>query len=503
MNAACGQTVTLINPCHVLQADDPFTTGVVYMPIGLATFAATMRASGFTVNLIDAFGENPRQCATQGKFMILGLSTGELVARIAPDSKAVFIFAINITYHMSIVEIIRAIKQRYPALAVIVLENTQAVTAYSIRHAAAELFEAGADYAVCGEPERRALRLMRCLTEQRRIEDKDGIIHRRDDPDASPLAEAFIDNLDELPFAAWDMFPVENYWRLKYAHGPFTSDKYLPIQTSRGCPYKCRFCVIPQTNRHRWRARSAKSVVDEIEHLHNTLGVSEFHIEDLNPTVNERRIIEFCNELMARGLRVRWKICAGTKIETIKSPDTLELMARAGCDYISISPESGSARLMKLIDKPFDIEHAIAMIKRMRQLGIASQACFVLGFPGETEADRELTRQMVRRLVVAGVDEIAQFIVTPVPGSAIASELEGYSNYSELHFSPTWRQDYAGLNAFRVSLYRDFLLWKLRFNTLALLAQPFRFLSRRFRTKMEMVPYRALRTKMLRCKQRS
>ena len=65
--------------------------------------------------------------------------------------------------------------------------------------------------------------------------------------------------------------------------------------------------------------------------------VKEFHFEDLNPTVNETRTIELCNEIIKRNLNITWKIVAGTKVESIKNTSTVELMAKAGCKYISIS----------------------------------------------------------------------------------------------------------------------------------------------------------------------
>jgi radical SAM superfamily enzyme YgiQ (UPF0313 family) len=128
----------------------------------------------------------------------------------------------------------------------------------------------------------------------------------------------------------------------------------------------------------------------------------------------------------------------------------------------------------------------------MNKVGIRSQACFVLGYPGETEYDLRMTWDLVHELTRVGVDEIALFIITPVPGSSIYDEFAGFSSLSQLNFSPTWRIDYGRLNRFRVSLYFRFLLWKLRYHPLKLLKQPLNFLRRRFETKMEMVPYRAL-----------
>ena len=93
--------------------------------------------------------------------------------------------------------------------------------------------------------------------------------------------------------------------------------------------------------------------------------------------------------------------------------------------------------------------------------------------------------------------EIALFIVTPVPGSDIFEEFSGYTDYSQLNFSPTWRQDYKKINQFRVKLYGEFLWWKFRFHPLSILKQPFNFLLRNFNTKMEMTPYRVLLTVLM------
>ena len=212
----------------------------------------------------------------------------------------------------------------------------------------------------------------------------------------------------------------------------------------------------------------------------------------MDPTISDSRIREICTEILRRNLGVTWKIAAGTKVETMRDEETIDLMAKAGCRYISISPETGSPRLLKLMRKPFNLKHAVRLVKRMNQVGVRSQACFVLGYPGETEEDLRMTWNLVRDLTRVGVDEIALFIVTPVPGSSIHEKFSGYSNLSELNFSPSWRTDYAPLNRFRLRLYVHFLWWKLRYHPLKLLRQPINFLRRRFETKMEMVPYRAL-----------
>lgn len=489
--------VTLINPNLVFQKSDLFTTGIVYMPIGLAYFAGTLQQNNFECNVIDAFGEKPEQFQENNNLLIRGMMPDEVVDQIQPDTKAIAIYASNLTYHHAIVDIIQAVRPRFPKIPIILIENTQAVTAYSLRCVQEGFYDLGVDYIIAGEVEDRGIRLLSSIQKgesKDEISKIDGIGFRKNGVIHFTEPEYKIDNLDILPFPAWDLFPLENYWKLKYAHGPFETNRYLPLLTSRGCPYSCRFCVIPETNKGHWRFRSPKNIVDEIETYVNEFSVCEFHVEDVNPTISESRIVEFCNELLRRNVNIIWKISSGTKIETIKNESTIELMAKAGCKYISFSPESGSPRVLELINKPFKIGHAVQLVKKMNEVGIRSQACFVLGFPGETNEDRKMTRDLVRSLTKVGIDEIALFIITPVPGSSIFDQYSGYSDYSQLNFSPSWRYDYKVLNDFRVHLYKSFLFWKLRYHPFKIIKQIMNFIFRKFETKMEMTPYRAFRT---------
>lgn len=495
-------SVVLINPNLVVQRDDLFTTGIVYMPIGLAYLAAALRQMGLDVKVIDAYAQNPTAAEIVGKRMFLGLKPHEVVSLIPNDVDAVFMYAINIAYHSAALNIVSQVRKAYPLLPIVIVENTQAVTAYSLQQVMGEFFEAGADYVITGESELRAQLLLRYLLETRQPralaprEELDGI----GSPQWYFPPKGIIEDLDSLDFPAWDLFPLENYWKLGFAHSPLSSKRYLPLLSSRGCPYPCRFCVIPATNQRRWRGRSAVNVVDELEMLCTTYRVQEFHWEDVDATVSEERMRAICEEILRRKLQISWKLGSGIKIETLRNADTLDLMAQAGCRYISISPESGSERMLKAMHKPFDLQHAVRMVKRMREVGIASQACFILGFPGEENEDRSKTWNLVKQLTQQGVDEIALFVIAPLPGAAIYKKLEGYRSLSELTFSPTWREDYKEINQFRLRLYGAFLLWKLWYHPMRLLLQPFRFLRREFMTKMEMVPYRALVIKMIEIK---
>lgn len=480
--------ITLINPNLLALKKDPMTTGVVFMPFGLAYLAAYLQAQGFPVSVIDAFGQAPGQVRSQGKFMVFGLEINEIISRIPSSTSAIFIYAINLLNHDATISILQAVRKQFAHVPIAVVENAQAVTAYSLPQAARYFYNQGADYIIVGDPEKRAVQLLKNLKAPDRLRSLQGI----GTPDFFNPAVDIIKDLDSLPFPAWNLFPLENYWALRYGHGPISARRYLPLLTSRGCPYSCRFCVSPATNMKRWRARSAKNVVDEIEYYLKHISVREFHIEDLNPTVSEKRIQDICREILARKLDITWKIVSGTKVETIKDEQTIELMAKAGCRYLSISPETGSERVLRLMNKPFNLNHAVRIVNKVKKEGIFCQACFVLGFPGENDQDRQLTKKMVCSLTRKGIDEIALFIITPVPGAEIHDGLPKNISLSELNFTPTWRPDYVILRNFKNKLYRTFLLKKFLHHPLAVIRQVFNFFRKKFDTKMEMVPYRAL-----------
>ncbi len=487
--------VTLINPNLITQVDDSLGSGIPYMPLPLAYLASSLKFD-YDLNVIDAFGENPFQIRRIGDFYSQGLTIEEILERIEHVTKYIVIYYSTVMANVVIAETIRAIKKYAPLIPVIVVENPEAVIGCPLEYIADELFKYGADYLIYGESEQRIPKLIKKLENGDSLDDFDGIAYRDEKGDiTSNPKKAFVQEIDSLPFPSWEYFPLRNYWKLGYAHGPMEG-KYLAIMTSRGCPFNCNFCVIPAMNGRKWRGRSPENVVAEIEYMIKQFDVNEFHWEDVNPTADEKRIKEICELLIKRRIKIKWKLASGSKIETMRL-NTLELMKKAGCNYISFSPESGSKKVLKLMNKPFDHEYALQMTKYMHKIGIRSQACFVLGFPGEGEEDIGATRSYIKKLAKAGVDEIAIFIMTPIPGTKTFGQVTGFSEYSELTFSPSWREDFAYLSNIRSKLYVRFLVLKMIYHPFKLLKQLFNLFFRRFECKAEMNIYRLFRLRSM------
>lgn len=482
----------IINPQLLFNSKDKFTTGIVYLPIALASISSNLKKDNINHKIIDLFGNNPKKISKLDNFFVLGESI-EKYSKEIKSCQAVFVYANQVINHLSIINIIKKIRSLNTLIKIFTFENTQAVTAYSLKDIYKNFIYDKNDFVLLGEPEEKINLICKNINNINFLKNLNGLICDTFQNNKREL----IQDLDSLPIPDWDQIPLKNYWKLKYAHGPFTTKKYISILTSRGCPYPCRFCIVPETNNRRWRYKSTNKVVDEIEYYLKKYDIKEFHLEDLNPTVNETRTIELCHEIIKRKLNITWKIVAGTKVESIKKTTTIELMAKAGCKYISISPESGSIKIMKKIGKPFDINHAYKIVKSMNENKIFSQACFVLGYPGENEEDLKLTKNMILNLTKNGIDEIAIFIITPIPGSEIFGTISGYNNLSELNFSPNWRQDYSYLFRKRLEFYIIFLLIKFFFYPSKIFKQILNFITCRFQTKMEMVPFKYLKLSLL------
>lgn len=487
----------LISPASIFDPKDAFTTGVVYMPIGLAYGAAALQENGIEVAVIDLFGNEPKRSEFIGDYVRLGASDDCITMKIASENPDLIVFYANqVLNHTSLLRSIKKVRESNFNGVIGVAENTQAVTSYLLTVVADEIFDAGADFIISGEMEDVLIEVTRKMIDKESFTEWniDGVSTRgRVRPRVSRIA-----NLDELARPAWSQFPIRNYWKLGYAHGPFETESYFPLLTSRGCPFPCKFCVVPSTNSRKWRFRSAANVVDEIEYLLTEFGVTEFHLEDLNPTIQDSRMQQIALEIISRDLEIKWKIVAGTKIESIKSLETLRLMKKSGLNYLSMSPESGSEKVLKEIGKPFDVNHAVRMIKESYRLGIKTQTCFVLGYPTEKSIDRLKSLILVMKLTIVGVDEIVVFIMTPVPGSAVYESFKGqFNSLSSLSFSPRWRLDFSSLLAWRMVMYFTFLTIKFFRNPIRMLRQIKNLITGSFQTKMEMTPIRGLKYLMI------
>ena len=186
--------------------------------------------------------------------------------------------------------------------------------------------------------------------------------------------------LDTLPFPKWELLPYKKYAIPRSSNaGPLA---FLPMLTSRGCPFGCHYCPYPLGQGLPFRFRSPKNVVDEIEHLVKDLGIEYILFRDPMFSLRQDRVVEICNEITRRGLVFKWK--CETRPDCVDEI-TLRAMSAAGCNGINFGVESAEMQIQKNVGrKPISRNLIIDRVSLCRKLGIKTFCFFIIGLPGDT-----------------------------------------------------------------------------------------------------------------------
>lgn len=211
-----------------------------------------------------------------------------------------------------------------------------------------------------------------------------------------------VQDLDELPFPERDQLPMHKY------NEPFS--KYFPnarIVTSRGCPYKCIFCIEPFMS-NTYRKRSVDLVIKEIEMIRGKYGAKEIFFDDAIFTLS--RAIEIAEAILAYGLKIAWSCWIDWNITCPQ----LALLKRSGCIGIKFGIESADPEILKTLKKPINISRIKELIKNCKKLGLLRHASFMFGLPGETPETILNTIDLAFSLDLTSC-QLA--VATPLPGT--------------------------------------------------------------------------------------
>lgn len=266
----------------------------------------------------------------------------------------------------------------------------------------------GVDYVVLGEGERTFLDLVNSIESGDPGDTIPGVVCMRGVTVINGGCRPFLsqDALDELPFPARHLVPYKEYTSLLSKGKTVTT-----MFTSRGCPFQCRFCDRPQLGKQ-FRAHSATYVVDEIEQCVG-MGIREFLIYDDTFTVKRQRVLDICKQILERGLSISFDVRA--RVDTVDG-EMLRLLKKAGCAGIHYGVEAGNDRILQALNKGITIAQAREAFTLTRQAGIPILAYWMIGNPGETEADIRQTFQLQRELKP---DYVHMTTLTPFPGTKV------------------------------------------------------------------------------------
>lgn len=402
---------------------------VVAMPMGILYLAATLERDfpGIDMRVVDLaravnkYNDSPvRQSVNIQEFAAFVLKD-QVPEDFVPD--VIGLSILFSTAHKSSLHIAAALKERWPGAPIVIggMHATNAVEAL--------LESRNVDYVCRGEAESIISSFVQSIIEKGVAEGIPGIVDRtRLDTDRrGALAESapLINNLDEIPFPAWHLLPMDEYVYAKYSRSKridtIAHDGEATVVTTRGCPFHCTFCASWTVHGRLMRYRSIDNVLKELEILKERYKISWVMPEDDLFTVNKPRIIELCNAIADRFKKtLHFQFSNGLSVATLDE-DVIRAMINMGMTLANIAVESGSPYVQRhIIKKNCKLDRARRVVSACRELGARVRVFFIFGFPGET---REMMQETIDFAHSLPSDWTVFSVAAPLIGTEMHQEM--------------------------------------------------------------------------------
>lgn len=373
--------------------------GATLPHLGLLMLGAVLKRGGHRVRVWDASAQGAGYEKTAAE-----------AERFRPDIIALTAVTPSIVKTVKLAEILKAL---YPSVPVIIGgPHFTAVPEATLQDH--PIF----DYGVMGEGEYTIVDLVEQLAAGNRTPTVAGVAFRRNGKVAFGPDRPPIQDLDGLPFPAWDLlddFPG----RYRPALFKYKTLPAMHVVSSRGCPNNCIFCDT-SVFKKRIRYHSAEYVLEMAAHLADNYKIREIIFEDDQFLLNKERVIKICEGFLTAGRKISWS-CSG-RVNSVNDKALLLLMKRSGCWQINYGVESGNQKILDFAQKGITLDQVESAVNLTRKAGIRSKAYFIFGLPFETEETMQHTIDFARRIPL---DDMSVFTLTPFPGSrmyAIAAQ---------------------------------------------------------------------------------
>lgn len=225
-----------------------------------------------------------------------------------------------------------------------------------------------------------------------------GLIWRHGNEIISNERRPMIEDLDLFPYPDRSSLPIDFIEALPLdVPAVFSLNKFCTMQTSRGCPFNCIYCIIPTYSNCRWRLRSAENVLGEMQEL-NDMGYRSVYLTDDHFLLKSDRIRDICNGIINRGLDFHWS-CEG-RVDS-KAIDQFALMSKANCKVLAFGIEAGTQKILDRLGKKQTLDQIERAVDEAKKKGIERiHGFFIIGSPGETEEDIMQSFRFAARLKI-------------------------------------------------------------------------------------------------------
>ena len=246
--------------------------------------------------------------------------------------------------------------------------------------------------------------------------DKDGVVRVNKETN-------YIEDLDSLPMPAWDLINFKEF-EMKLDH--YYNPRKIPIKhkagifSSRACPCHCNFCDIFLVMGKKHRKRSVNTIVNEIELLNKNYGINYFSFMDDNLTLNKGHIMDLCNEILRRKLKIVFDTPSGLWINSLRE-EVIAKMVEAGLVKSAISIESGNDYIRnKVVGKTLDRKKIYEIVPLLKKYKVMTSGYFIMGFPEDTNETLQSTYDMLEEI---HLDTAAVHPLQPFPGTALFKQV--------------------------------------------------------------------------------
>ena len=225
-----------------------------------------------------------------------------------------------------------------------------------------------------------------------------GLIWRKGNKIISNKSRPMIEDLDQYPYPDRTSLPIDFVETLPLdVPAVFSLNKFCTMQTTRGCPFNCIYCIIPTYSRRCWRFRSADNVLGEMQEL-NDMGYRSIYLTDDNFLLKSDRISDICNGIINRRLGFHW--CCEGRVDS-KATDQFALMSSANCKALMFGIEAGTQKILDRLGKKQTLDQIERAVDEAKKSGIERiHGFFIIGSPGETEEDIMQSFRFAARLKI-------------------------------------------------------------------------------------------------------
>jgi anaerobic magnesium-protoporphyrin IX monomethyl ester cyclase len=413
------RNIVLINPPWFFEERVQFLS----QNLAIGYLAAYLEKESHDVSVIDALVQGEHRLVDVqtkwGHIKRAGLLYEEIVERIPKETEIIGITA-PFTHHAIIIrELSTALKKALPSVTIIVggvYPSTMPEKALS----------EGVDYVVKGEGE---IPLAKIAGGEDPAQIQGVWFRGKDGAIVSNGTAEMVHNLDDIPFPARHLLPMEKYHRLS-SRGR-VEERAATVITSRGCPFNCTFCSVHAVYGWTWRARSPQNVIDELKLLRDTFDIEHIEFEDDNLTLDIRRAEVIFDGMI--GLGLAWSCSNGIRVDKLDRKLLVKMKA-SGCRVLTLAIEHGDPEMLKIMDKKLDLEKVEEVTSICFELGIPMVGFWVICHPGETRERFERGLKYAKNLKDRGMYGFGVHIAWPLPGTRLyrMCEKNGWLTYPDV-----------------------------------------------------------------------